>query len=423
MWQRLEKLYSKRGRKRGCLLEEVERQLVVARCRGLASPSLISRHRYCHPTCVPLCRLSQMQASVNQRRPFPQCASKHCGKSVRCITVRSKPLHCVADKDTPVDILGGVWGRGCGNNTRKDDEMRKIIRVSVPTNPRTPVSVRHVHSEREAHGGRRESRLRGGMARRGLLFDNDPMWGQPWDSVEACNTPGSTASRRNTSPKTPTKSPANTPIILRTPTNTLVILSSPTTTPSKPYTPTKTRATNSSPKNSPISPSFKTFIQQEMATLRNTSPLQAVLSMGSFWSPHASRAALDSSPGFPKVSLTSTTSAVSPWKGAGPVPFSPSLFIVQAALLADGSLRTDGYRSLHCYRASSSHWVAVPHYTSIELCPLPHLQPPLNPLSVIFAFLSYLPRPASSSVHFMSTKYKSLFSPNNMFILSLLMTD
>ncbi|KAK8392826.1 hypothetical protein O3P69_014934 [Scylla paramamosain] len=201
----------------------------------------------------PICRLSQMQASVNQRRPFPQCASKHCGKSVRCITVRSKPLHCVADKDTPVDILGGAWG-------------------------------------------------------------------------------------------------PNTPIILRTPTNTLVILSSPTTTPSKPYTPTKTRATNSSPKNSPISPSFKTFIQQEMATLRNTSPLQAVLSMGSFWSPHASRAALDSSPGFPKVSLTSTTSAVSPWKGAGPVPFSPSLFIVQAALLADGSLRTGGYRSLHCYR-------------------------------------------------------------------------
>ncbi|XP_045106881.1 ras guanine nucleotide exchange factor R-like [Portunus trituberculatus] len=355
MWQRVERLYSKRGWKRGCVLEEVDGQLVVARCRGLASPSLLSRHRKhrnYHPTRTPLCRLSQMEGSVNRRRPSSQCASNLEREFIRCITVRSKPLQRGLEKDTSVDILGGSWERRSDNKKRKEDEMRRIIRISVPTNPRTPVPARQAHPERQTHGARRESRLRGVMARRVLLFDRDPMWGVPWDSVKTCSTPKSTASSSNTSPNTPTKSPATTPVIFRTPTNTLVVLNSPTTTPKKSHTPTKTRATNSTPKTPPTSPSFKAFIEQEMATLPDTSPLKAVLSIGNFWSPDASRsrAALDDSPGIPKVSLTPTASAISPWKGAGPVPFSPSLFIVQAAMLADGPLRTNIYRQLHCYR-------------------------------------------------------------------------
>lgn len=286
-----------------------------------------------------------MAATVNRRRLFSQCSSNLDREGVRCVTVRTKPLQRRLDKDTPVDILGGGWERELDDKTQKEDEMRRIIRVSVPTNPRTPVVVVRQVNERDTHG-RREGRQRGGLARRALLFDRDPMWGRPWDS-EDFNT--ASTSNCSTPPNTPKKSPATTPIILRTPTNTIVLLRSPST-PKKLCTPTKTRTPNTSPKSSPISPSFKAFIDEEMAFMQDTSPLKAVLNMGNFWSPHASRAKLDDSPGFPKISLTPTASAISPWKGAGPVPFSPSLFIVQAALMADGPVRTEIYRPLHCYK-------------------------------------------------------------------------
>lgn len=238
-----------------------------------------------------------------------------------------------------MNLWGNGWVRGRGCRPRV--EGGGMTRITFPPHPPSHDALRAMHPSlltsryqhiyrRDARGGRRTWKPRGRVGERGRIMKRDPMFGQPWGSPEACNAPTSIPLALSTHAKTP---PA-----LSTPAKTSPGLSSPA----------KTSAALHTPPQSPSSASFTAFIQQEMKTLQDSSPLHTVLSMDSFWSPKATHTPEEHPPGSPRGCRTPPAALLSPWRGAGAVTFSPSMFTVQASVLADGPLLPDDYHPLYC---------------------------------------------------------------------------
>lgn len=107
-------------------------------------------------------------------------------------------------------------------------------------------------------------------------------------------------------------------------------------------TPTHNPNPPHSPHTTPTTPSFHTFLQHEIATLRNTTPLHTLLNMNSFWSPHAPLTPYTpikheiNPPVTPTPGRTPPTALLSPWGEGVKVVYSPSLFVVKAAMMSDG---------------------------------------------------------------------------------------
>ena len=271
--------------------------------------------------------------------PHPQCSSITRKSGVFCISVRSKlSQRHGRDGETPVDPLGS-WRAGCG---RGSGHGRECCKPNLDWYSR-------IRCRKVVKSGRRVYKvLEEGIGESGRIGSKDPMWGQLWTSPQTsyptrhpsrslANTPQSSYTPvRNYHPiHTLINTPAKKPASFRTPANAPASLHTPAITPATFHIPANTPASFHTPANTPTDTTFKSFIQQEMKTLQNTSPLHALLSMDSFWSPHAPHASKDHLPGSPTNSKTSPAPLLSPWKGVETVMFSPSLFNAQAFVVRD----------------------------------------------------------------------------------------